>query len=433
MENAIGFVPDYPDVPLYTKKHEDMFIWEADPWIDCTKSYAETCYIHAGISGNQLTIEGPDAEKLLNRISINDCTKWPIGKCKHLVQLSEDGYVVNHGLYTKDSETRFRSFACTPTEVFAALETGEYDCTATMSDPFIFQISGPLSLTVIEKVIGQNLHDVRFLETRKVKVPGIDSDDIEICRIGMSGTLAYELRGPKELGPVIYDLVYEAGKPLGMKRLGWRTYTVNHTYGGYPQMTCSFEVARFRDPEFRRTSFVPMNISGSIDPDDLDARFRTPVELGWDFMAKFNHDFIGREALQAEVADPKRKIVSLVWDVDDVVDVYRSQFADEEPYKYMEMPSAVQAPAGGHADWVCDESGARIGISSVPVYSALYQTYLSQAYIDVDQIEEGRTVIVQWGDFGGRIKDVRATIAKYPYNRLVENQAYDMDSVPVGC
>lgn len=275
---------------------------------------------------------------------------------------------------------------------------------------------------------------MKFLETRPVTIPGIDSDQCEICRIGMSGTLAYELRGPVEFGPQVYDLVYQAGAPMGMKRLGLRTYPVNHTFGGYPQMTVSFDMALYRDPEFCKIALVPLECTGSIDPENTEARFRNPVELDWAWMAKGKDaPYMGKEAIEAEMANPKRKIVSLVWNADDVVDIYRSLFEDGEPYKFMELPMAVPFTSGGHADWVLDEKGERIGISTVPAYSDYYRMFLCQAIIDIDEAVEGREVIIQWGDYGKRIKNVRATIAQYPYNKLPENKGYDMSTVPVGC
>lgn len=41
-------------------------------------------------------------------------------------------------------------------------------------------------------------------------------------------------------------------------------------------------------------------------------------------------------------------------------------------------------------------------------------------------------VIVKWGDYGKRIKDIRAVIAKFPLNDLVENKNYDISSCPYG-
>ena len=37
--------------------------------------------------------------------------------------------------------------------------------------------------------------------------------EVEVNRVGMSGTLAYEIRGLKEDGPNVYHAAYEIGKP----------------------------------------------------------------------------------------------------------------------------------------------------------------------------------------------------------------------------
>ena len=58
-------------------------------------------------------------------------------------------------------------------------------------------------------------------------------------------------------------------------------------------------------------------VSGSVDPMNIRARTRTPVEVRWHNMAKFDHDFIGQEALAAEIAKPKRTTVTLRWNPDE--------------------------------------------------------------------------------------------------------------------
>ncbi len=37
------------------------------------------------------------------------------------------------------------------------------------------------------------------------------------------------------------------------------------------------------------------------------------------------------------------------------------------------------------------------------------------ACLDIEQAVIGNKVIVHWGDHGGRIKQVRATVDRYPY------------------
>jgi vanillate/3-O-methylgallate O-demethylase len=39
-------------------------------------------------------------------------------------------------------------------------------------------------------------------------------------------------------------------------------------------------------------------------------------------MAKFDHDFIGRETLAAEIAEPKRTTVTLRWNPGDVMNTF---------------------------------------------------------------------------------------------------------------
>lgn len=431
VKDALDVEPSYPDVYKYGNIMTKHITWEGDPWYEVGQSYFESCYIHAGLSGLEETFRGPDAAKLLSDTNINNVYKWKAGKCKHLVALTPDGLVANHALFLKDAEDTYRTTAGCCVPYLRAMKNGQYQCEYLTKKVFIFQFSGPKSLTILEKATQTDLHDVKFLDFRPVRIPGIDAE-LEICRIGMSGTLAYELHGDAEFGPEVYDYVYQIGKPMGMKRMGWKDYTVNHTFGGYAQMTVNFELSLYQDPEFCATNPFQMVCRGSVDPKDLRARFRTPVECDWAWMAKFDHDFVGREALEKEIANPKRKLVTLEFNADDLADVYRSQFTDE-PYKFMDMPCADPQPAGGHQDYVTDAEGNVIGISADPTYSSHFHTMVSHAILDVGQIEEGKEVLVQWGDYGKRIKKLRAKIAKFPYiHGVMDNRDYDVSMCPSG-
>jgi hypothetical protein len=65
---------------------------------------------------------------------------------------------------------------------------------------------------------------------------------------------------------------------------------------------------------------------------------RSPIELGWSKNVKLDHKFYRRKALEAEMAHPRRARVRLVWNKQDVTDVYASLFEEGEPYDYMETP-----------------------------------------------------------------------------------------------
>ena len=142
---------------------------------------------------------------------------------------------------------------------------------------------------------------------------------------------------------------------------------------------------------------------------------------------KFDHDFIGRAALEAEVADPKRTVVTLRWNPEDVVDIYASLLQPGEEYKTIDLPTSPPWSEGMniHADHLLKD-GRPIGVSSGTIYSYHYREVLSHANIDVDQAEIGNEVVVQWGDHGRRIKDVRATVERFPY--LTDPRNSDVDT-----
>ena len=80
--------------------------------------------------------------------------------------------------------------------------------------------------------------------------------------------------------------------------------------------------------KYLQVTFLQPNISytGSVEPENLRARFRTPVEVGWQWMAKLDHDFIGRKALEKEMSNPQKTIVSLIWNPEDILDVQASLY-----------------------------------------------------------------------------------------------------------
>jgi glycine cleavage system aminomethyltransferase T len=220
-----------------------------------------------------------------------------------------------------------------------------------------------------------------------------------------------------------------------MERLGWRTYLVNHVEGGFPQQTWTFCAAQFQDPAFlefnaRHGFRVSPVVSGSVDPADMRARQRSPLELGWQRSVRFDHDFIGRQALEAEAASPRRTTVTLRWNPDDVVDIYASLLRKGEEYKTMDLPTTPTWLHGtlAHADHI-RKDGREVGYSSGTIYSYYYREVLSMGVIDLDQTAIGNEVIVQWGDHGRRIKDVRATVERFPYLQEGRNDRIDLADV----
>jgi glycine cleavage system aminomethyltransferase T len=163
---------------------------------------------------------------------------------------------------------------------------------------------------------------------------------------------------------------------------------------------------------------------------DIRLRYRNPVELGWTRTIKFDHDFTGRAKLEAEVANPRRKMVTLEWNVEDVMDVYASQFRPGEHYMPMD-PNHSSQHKGRHQMWAdqVQNSSRLVGISSGRMYSYYYRTMISQCSIDAEFSALGSEVTVLWGDPGTRQKEVRATVSRFPYLTENRNEMVDVNTI----
>jgi vanillate/3-O-methylgallate O-demethylase len=420
--SGVPFNPNYPlwGVGAVAKP------WDFNGWKPESMSWKEGCYIHGGLSGpGQVLYRGPEVIQFLEKVFVNNFSRFKVGAAKHAIACNDDGLVAGHGVLQRLADDAFRIFVHGLWGPYQHSITG-FDVQQEIQNNFLFQVAGPKSIDTLRAATGESLDDVAFLRFKQVHIAG---HECEIMRIGMAGTLAYELHGPIAEGPAVYNAVLEAGSPHGIEQLGWKTYYVNHVEGGFPQQIWTFlpatagnaDFARFAStaPTYRVGPQQPL-MCGSVDPADMRARFRTPQEVGWGRSIVFDHDFIGRDAVAREMADPKRTIVTLEWNNDDVLDIFASHFRQGAEYKLLEFPvTPHHLGIIGHADHVVKD-GREIGIASGVAYSYYFRQVLSHCTIDIDQAEIGNEVTVRWGDFGGVIKEIRAKVARYPY--LTENR-----------
>jgi vanillate/3-O-methylgallate O-demethylase len=420
-------IPSYDDLATYLKFGDRTIPWEFAGWKPESLSWKTGCYIHAGLSGWQVNFEGPEVLEFWASISANSFEKFPIGSMKHAVMCTEDGLIASHAILQRNEETQLRLFAAGLPWAEYQAGRSRYQVKAKRFPGYLLQVAGPKSLATLERATGESLRDIAFLRFRQAKINGVA---VEIGRIGMSGNLAYEVRGPLAEGPPVYDAIYRAGQDFGIQRLGWRAYFVNHVEGGFPQAGWTFFSAAIEDEQFRRFGGKALRVTGSVDPTNMRSRYRTPSEVGWQRTVRFDHDFIGRKALERETANPRRTVATLRWNPDDVIDIYASLLRPGAEYKSIELPTTPSWHGGlfAHADYILKD-GQEVGFSSGTIYSYYFREVLSMAVIDVELAKIGTEVIVQWGDHGRRVKNVRATVERYPYLAEGRNDQIDTSSL----
>ena len=424
----IPFEPFSDSVIYYARTFENYFTpYEYTDWRDETISWKKTCYLHAGLNPTStLTFKGPDVIKFLSRVCVTNFNKFPIGMIKHGLMCDEKGRIAQDGLLIRLSEEEVISYWMDP-GLPEALNSGKYgnynvECEYLTKKVFLFQVGGPVSIDVLEAACGQSLRDLKFL---RFKDATISNKPVRICRIGMAGTLSYEVHGIAEDAHSVYQAIYEAGLPFGLRRLGSHCYGMNHAENGFPQYGSHFI--------YSRDKTMP-NLCGSAS-DDINNFYSNPYELGWGKMIKFDHNFVGRDALEKIAAENKRQIVTLEWNVEDIADVFASQFMDGQPYKYIDTPSdrnlwpdfSMSTPR----DKVIDAKGEMIGLSFGRQNSAYFQRMVSICCLDTEYAELGTEVMVVWGEPGTRQKNIRAKVVRFPYNNVLRNESTDVTKLPM--
>lgn len=161
-----------------------------------------------------------------------------------------------------------------------------------------------------------------------------------------------QIDGTLENAIDIYTTLLEVGKPYGIQRLDRHACWNTHTEGGFPQFIIHFPYAWETDPGFikwMQDTNCPMDdyaISlqkrGGSMGDAIEPRFCNPIELGWQKAVPLKRDYRGRDALEKIVNGPHREMVTLEWNVDDIMDIYRSEYEPGEPYATLEGPEDYQ-------------------------------------------------------------------------------------------
>ena len=408
---------------------------EVTNWLDEQRAITETVTL-ADLSHHMtsLRVTGPDARDLLAHLSVNSFDAYPVGKAKQIVMCSPEGYLIGDGPLMRLGDEEFYGPGVLSANWTAFnAETGDWDVTveteprtsALDGDPehFVFQVQGPNAPAVLDAVSDDDLDAVGFYEFAEVSLAGHDALALGH---GMSTEAGFEFVGDFAHAEAVRSALVEAGADHGLRQLGSKAYhTLSVKLGwlppGVPPIYGTESMAAYRDWLDADSREATYSIDGSFDADDIEAYYMSPVELGYAPLIAFDHDFVGREALEAEVEAPRRELVTLRWDDDDVVEVYASLFGEGDTKKFMGLPRIGWARA--NYDRV-ERDGELVGISHSRAYQADVRSVVSLGRLDVDHAEPGTEVTVVWGEPPGSPNpkaerhvqtEIRATVGPVPY------------------
>ena len=429
-------IPIPQGVNTYTRFADGFEPWEYSGWLDESMSWKDTCYIGNWSGLKKQRVTGPDAVRLFSDLVGNSFGSFPIGQAKHISACTPTGLLLGDGILMRRGEEEVVSTLGRNAMwwVEAQIEDGDYNVASedVTDSEYVFQVQGPNSLALLEEASGESFRDIKFMWFAE---RSIDGNPFMALRQGMAGEIGFELLGPAETGIAIFERILAVGESFGIRRLGARTKMINHVEACFPTPSVDYMPAWFdpsvRDAGQKMADALPavaqffFTHRGSHVTDDVSDFFYSPVDLGWQRTLKFDHDFVGREALEEKVANPRRQIVTLVWNEEDVLDVHASLFREGESYQYMELPRGGLGCVWG--DRVLRD-GEQVGITTSRCYSYFFRQMISLCPIAVECAEPGTEVEVIWGEPGFRQKTIRATVAPAPYK--TDKRRADLSALP---
>ncbi len=279
-------------------------------------------------------VSGEGAAAWLQSLFTNALPK--IGRTNLTAMLNPQGKIVGEFSVSRIGDDEFFLFGSQAAEVHhprwfsAHLPEGSPIRFEVLSLSMVgLTVAGPRSRDVLQKLTDTSLatKDFPFMAFRQVN---IGMAPVWLSRMTYTGDLGYEIWVQPEYQRYLFDLIWDAGREFDMRLFGFRaliTMRLEKNFGTWYR-------------EYRP--------------------IYTPLEAGMDRVLKFDHDFVGRSAVEAEIAagGPQRKLVMFEIDVDP--EAPADALGDEPVWHDGEVVGWITS--GGYAHY----SGVSLALGYVP-------------------------------------------------------------------
>ena len=278
-------------------------------------------------------VSGPGSAAWLQGLFTNALPK--IGRTVLTAMLNPQGRIEGEFSVSRIGEEEFFLFGSQAAEVhhprwfLAHLPEGSPIRFETLSLSMVgLTVAGPRSRDVLQKLTDTSLatKDFPFMSFRRVN---IGMAPVWLSRMTYTGDLGYEIWIAPEYQRYLFDLIWDAGKEFDMRLFGFRaliTMRLEKNFGTWYR-------------EYRP--------------------IYTPLESGMERAMKFDHEFIGRAAVEAEMkTGPARKLVMFRVDVDK--DKPADVLGDEPVFHNGEVVGWITS--GGYAHY----SGVSLALGYIP-------------------------------------------------------------------
>ncbi len=309
-------------------------------------------------------IEGPDAERMVNRIITRDTSKMAVGQVFYTPWCDEDGKVIDDGTVTRVGEQSYRWTAADPnlrwfTENALGLDVRIDDISERVA---ALALQGPTSARLLAQVCDVNLAQLKYFRAKSGRIAGVP---VDISRTGYTGDLGYEIWMPWDAALMVWDAIASVGPSFDLHPTGMLALDMARIEAGLLLIGVDFHSSRKAL---------------------IDAQKYSPFELGLARLVDLKKGpFVGRAALAEEVRRGiARQIVGLELNWNEV----------ERLYEAVGLPPT--APAGTSRVPVPVYKGrSQVGRATSTMWSTTLKKMIALATIDAPHCAIGTEVDIE--------------------------------------
>jgi glycine cleavage system T protein (aminomethyltransferase) len=236
---------------------------------------------------------GPDAETLIQTAVTRDARRLAVGQVVYTAMCNETGGMIDDATVFRLGDDNFRFVGGDEYDGVWLKELGERLGLKAFVKPSTDQlhnvaVQGPSSREIMKELIWTPptqppLDELKWFRFLVGRIGGYQGIPVVVSRTGYTGELGYEVFCHPDDGVAVWDAIWEAGQPHGLKPLGLEALDMIRIEAG-------------------------LIFAGYEFDDQVD-----PFEAGIGFTVKLDSedDFIGKDALTERSEHPQRKLVGL--------------------------------------------------------------------------------------------------------------------------
>lgn len=390
-------------------------------WRDEQRAWNDTAVLlNQSFHMSDLFVSGQDVARLLSDTSVNSFENFRAGIAKQYIAVNDQGQLVGDSILValSEDEVNVAGFEHSLNWLQFHAETGGYDVTfsrdpASGGEPgskrlYRYELEGPAAERILEAASGSPLERIRFFHTGTVSIAGHVVHALNHTMGGVPGKdhTGFELFGPAEDEADVIGALLEAGEGFGLMRGGAKAYLSTLAESGWmgavvPAIYTAESLRGYREwlPDTALENAAVGLAAGSFVPESIEDYYVTPWDHGYGHVIRYDHDFIGRAALERLAEDPPRQKVWLLWNESDTERV----LVDSE-LGSVDAPKLLPFPANVSRDQILI-GDRRVGVTQLVGYTVNIGRWVSVGSIESSHAVEGEEVDVLWGDSDGGVSN----------------------------